>query len=328
MRSNQATVHVREFRQFHVGGILALLALASGCGAAPDANDTPSDVAATSEALRCVDEWGNPSDDPNCPWGSAWGEVSPDGGGANITHTKSPAVCVAGNVLIVSVDTQNRYRTLAFNGDDFATSWGSYGTRTFSSSPTCAPQGTSSSSFVLAGKASADNKIYASSGSMGVAASPPNPTAAPFAVVDNSHTYSSGGNPAAASNDNGVVLVAMGTDGRTIFSYWHPLPYAQHSWSQRITGPQLPSGSTAFGTPAIVFLPQSQVFHVVVRSNNAMFQTYVSATGGTFTNSGGQGVSAFDVLGLPGPYSSDPALTYATASDLETLLYLSNTKIM
>jgi hypothetical protein len=327
MRSNQSTEHGKAFRRFHTGGILAFLALASACSPAMEANDTSSSVASTSEELRCVDEWGEPTNDPNCPWSSGWGEVFPDGGGANITNTKSPAVCVASNVLIVSVDTQNHYRTLAFDGEDFATSWGTYGQRTFASSPTCAPQGASSSAFVLAGKDLASNKIYASSGTMGFGSPPPNPVGASFAVVDNSHTYSSGGNPAAASNNSGIVLVTMGTDSRTIYSYWHPLPYAQNSWGPRITGPQLPSGSSAAGTPAIVFLPENQVFHVVVRANNPMFQTYV-ASGGSFTNGGGQGVSAFDVLGLPGPFSSDPALARSTTSDLETLIYLSNTHLM
>jgi hypothetical protein len=206
-------------------------------------------------------------------------------------HYKSPAVCVsaweqgAGNNLTgwlgVSVDQNNKYEVLAFNGNvapNRSASWAVYGAKKWTSKPTCSSReqvkwsdGTTVGGFLIAGKVLGstnpptsdpnNNKIFASAGRF----APWYPSQAwqnpgfvtVFEEVDPAHrAYATGGLPALASKVDqsgfgapAAVMVFMGTDLRTIYAHVHALPYTTSTgttsgpWSQRITGPALPCDS-------------------------------------------------------------------------------------
>ena len=196
----------------------------------------------------------------------------------------------------------------------------------------CDVSGTSG--FVVAGKGSSDNKIYASPGIMAPAEEfQENPTpAGPFTAVSNT-AYSVGGAPALASGGfgtNSVVMVFMGDDNRTIYGHVRPIPYLQNSWTSRITGPQLPSGWTAVGAPAIARLPVT--FQIVVHARNAfqqhrLFETHFFGDGQYFSNNIGSPSPSWVQLPSMGTIDGDPALTYSDTHGL-TVYFRRGTQIM
>lgn len=310
-------------------GSVAMLLLA-GCGGEIDAGDDFSDTGTVSQALRCKDGNGNPINDPNCPW-KYWALLDP---ATDITHTKSPALCAKTTALTVSVDTNNRYRTLQWHLVK-ASNWGSYGSRKFASNPTCAIREDSApgqAGFVLAGKGT-DGKLYASPGTMAPAANPQNnPTAdAPWAAVSSIEYDASAGHPALANGPSGsgdiLALTFMGNDNRTIYAHSRKLPYTQNSWSSRITGPQLPSGWTAVDAPAVTrtVMTIQIVVYAVNGSQERLFMTHFDGSG---FSGGIPGSSAsWQMLASVGDIDSSPALTFSSQHGT-TVYFRRNGQIM
>jgi hypothetical protein len=353
--------------------VTSTLVLVAGCGEM-DSTDAPTKV---ETALEYVDNYGNVSSDGSQVWASpytgpdSWSRITPQGG-ADITHTSSPAVCgeittpheVSERLAIFSVDNQSHFRTIELSEagvPQFSTSWGNYGTKTFASKPTCAmrefenaPNNPTAGGFVLAGRGSAtnDHYLYASRGVFAAAGtnSPPAPLEA-FARVDsnNNDKYDVNGFPALATDGvnavgNNLAMVFMGDDNRTIYAHVHQLPYttSTYHWSARITGPVLPSGTTAVGTPSIDFaVGWAYFFHVVVRAvsggHTSFYETYFNANGtggGSFIDSTGGPYATWKQLPVTGTISSDPAVIYSPnlayyqqTLNAETLFYTSGTQI-
>lgn len=315
-----------------VASIVPAIVVLASCGVQVDTETAPP------QALRCIDAYGYPTNDPACPFPSFWNEYSPDGGGADISHSKDPALCFGPNapsLLAISVDSSSKYRTLAVNGDEFATSWGSYGNKQFSSKPSCAIRESVSglTGFVIAGKAT-DGQIYSSAGHMNNNdpndGTPVNPTADQvFTSVD-----TSGNNPTitscTASDVNcgtpEAVVFFFGSDNRTIIARRHTFPMTSGGWSGRINGPALPSTVTASGPPGVVYVPDQTAFHIVVRaSNGRLFETFFSAFSNTFF---GNPVPGWAQLTITGTISGDPSLSYSTILGYETLVFRSGSNVM
>lgn len=319
------------FRSASRFSALALVALGAGCGGAPGAGDTTGPVGAQTSKLECYDYYGEPIPDANCPWVSQWQDAAPDGG-ADLAHTVSPALCMNPNSswLIVGVDSTQHFRTLAMGQEqNFSSSWGVYAQSQgfkFGSRPACSARGTGTGIFI-AGKvvnnsdSSKNNKLFVSAGDLpnGDPEQPaPNATGT-FTVLDNTNTYTQGGNPALAFNGSQAVLVTLGVD-RFGFSRIFAYTATGNTFGSRISGPRLPSGVSVSGTPAIDFQSSQGTFHIIVRSPNTLFETYFQ--GSAFTNSGGAGGTiAFVPVPLSGPFDSDAALAYSDSTDIETLFF-------
>jgi len=318
-------------RQLIIMGMLAL----GGCGEEMGAGDSP-EIASKSSALECIS---NPND-PNCVW-KVLGRLLPaNGAGADIVHEQAPALCGNNQAAIVfSVEaTTHRYRTLQLNGSANSPTWGAYTTKAFASKPACTFREDvgSNAGIVLAGKGT-DGLIYASAG----VAAPPGlpqgvPTPGSFVAVSGT-VYSNGqtnvaGDPALSTGGftvQKVGMVFMGNDNRTIFAHLRPLPYSQNAWTARITGPQLPTGWTAFGVPSIVSLPVT--FYIVVHARNGsqdrLFATYLYGDGGYFSNAIGSPVPGWDMLPDLGSIEISPSLTLSNVHGM-TVYFLRSGQIM
>jgi hypothetical protein len=317
---NDLPVTERQWRRAWAAsrlGAAVMLLLFVGCGEGIRDGERPGDLERRSGALRCYDSNGNPSNDPDCPW-RYWSRLQPLNPNSDITHTRAPAHCgTPAGFLTVTVDTSSRYRTLQWSALSKAPNWATYGTRTFASKPACALRETAAPGqpgIVLAGKGT-DNRIYASPGTMAPLNDPQaNPVGASFAAVSNT-TYSTGGNPGMASDGFAVALVFMGTDNRTIHAHLRQLPYTQNGWSMRITGPALPSGWTAVGSPSVAMA--FWVFRILVHARNGsqdrLFEIHLVNSGNqsyfsTETGEPGQ----WRQLPVTGVIHDDPALLYST----------------
>lgn len=273
------------------------------------------------QELRCHDGYGNPHNDPNCPWKSL-SRLVPFESENDIGHRSSPAVCAGdgSTLLTVSVDPSNRYRTLQSHWFG-APEWGWYGSRTFASKPACTLRESDASGrvgFVLAGKGT-DNRIYASAGIMqpgGLPQENPIP-AGPFAPVSQT-TYTTGGAPALSTGGfvESVVMVFMGDD-RRVYAHHRAIPYLSNSWSQRVSGPQLPAGWTPVGAPTIIRLPITQQIFVLARNGaqDRLFEThfFIPPNGSApyFSNFSGYPVASFVMLPSLGRIDSEPAATFS-----------------
>jgi hypothetical protein len=346
--------------------LTCMLALCGGCSGA-GANDGEH-VGSRSSDLRYVDPTtGQVSSNPTYPWcdeilGECDFNPAAPAGGADITSTSAPAVCGGGTggvasspsrlVLFSVQSSTNVYRVMEFNSSsydpgEFTASWGSYGARAFVSKPACTlreSQPNGQPGFVVAGKSLDSSigkyRIYASAGNFSVPqpSGPVNPTAAEAFTAVGSDTYTNGGSPALAtgttSGAQGVALVAMGDDNRTVYGYFRVLFYQANSWSARITGPVLPSGWTAAGSPSIDFVTGSfNLFHIVVRATSSgisrLFETYFNPHNGSpyFSNAAGSPSPSWAQLSITDTISSDPSLTYSQNLGAETLVYLSGTQL-
>lgn len=303
---------------------VALVLVAVACGGEADevGAEVGAEVGMVGAELRCHDGYGNPYNDPNCPWKSL-SRLTPFESNNDISHRMSPAVCAGdeSTLLTISVDPSNRYRTLQSHWFG-APQWGWYGSRTFVSKPACSLRESDAegrAGFVVAGK-STDNRIYASAGIMqpgGLPQENPIP-AGPFAPVSQT-TYTTGGIPALVrgGHNDSVVMVFMGDD-RRVYAHQRAIPYLSNSWSQRITGPQLPAGWTPVGAPAIVQLPITQQIFVLARngSQDRLFEThfFVPPEGSPrFSNFSGYPSAKFVMLPDLGRIDSAPAVTASDA---------------
>jgi hypothetical protein len=310
----------------------------AACGGETDGES--SALATDSEALQRNTD----PPDPNDAFLNE-GRLTPNTASNDITHTLNPAVCadVTATFLAFSRDTSQRFRTLAFNAGVRSNSWGSYGTRVFSSGPACAmrdPSGTNRR-FVLAGKSSEDSRIYTSPGTwnpaFGAGGLPQNPTAdSPWAAIDG-NTYTVAGAPALTSGPSSMILAVVGNSNR-VHVYWHTLPWSGGSWTSRFTSPALPSGVTLVGRPAVEhfpwFVPPAGYFGIAVRATQSgvskIFVTYFMGDGTGFT--GFIPGSTPDWTEWPMPagtaINGDPAMTSSPAlGDAVTLYFRSGSKI-
>jgi hypothetical protein len=195
--------------------------------------------------------------------------------------------------------------------------------------------------FVLAAKASDDNRIYWSGGSwnpaFGSGGLPQLPTANDVWTAIDTNAYTVAGTPALASGPTSTILAAVGNSNR-LHVYWHALPWAGN-WTTRFTSPALPSGVTLVGRPAIAhfdfFVPPAGYYGIAVRATqggvNKIFVTYFMGDGSGFT--GFIPGSTPDWTEWPMPAgttisSSDPAMTSSHAlGDAVTLFFRSGTQI-
>jgi hypothetical protein len=355
----------------HFKGVVVTSVLLAGCGELGP-NDTPTKV---ETALEFIDNNGNVSSDGSWVWADpfngpdSWTPAVPQGGGADITHTSSPAVCgaiaqpglVSERLAIISVDSASHYRTIelyAPGAPEFSTSWGNYGTKTFASKPACVMRENESGQnnpdapgFVLAGRGSAtgDHYLYASRGIFTALGTftPPVPLEA-WARVDSNNKYDVNGSPSVATDGvnavgSNLVMVVMGDDNRTIYAYVRSLPYTSHSWSARITGPLLPTGTTAVSAPSIDFIQGFvYIFHIVVRATTngqtKLYETYFvadgSGLGGHFSDIKVHPPGFWAALPVTGPISGDPVISYSPnlalyqqTMNAETLFFTSGTQI-
>jgi hypothetical protein len=305
----------------------AMVSLLSGCGAAgtSDADGASKDK----QGLECVS---------NCDEGVFFrGGLFPvnfvdlPGG-----HMMAPALCSSpsNGFVAISVDEYNEYRVLEFNGDANYSNWDIYDTDannnayTWNSKPACALTDSNTFNgepgFMVVGKGS-DNTLHNADGQMAPSGNPQSTNAEQIEVDEqiSSTTYSAGSPGVASSQDssgNGLVVVAIIDDQRTLNIYTKPFPVLWTYWSSVFKGPKLPAGWTAIGAPAIASEPNNKwavVVHARNGSTDAIFRTIVTAPynkNPTFsllwTRLGGS---------LNVEIDDDPALTWDSTLSTETL---------
>lgn len=305
----------REPRTCIGSGALLLAGLLALTGCAVETGELDADQASRSQALQC-----SPSG-PGCPWNNPMARHATGNVANDIDHRKSPALLTAeAGGLTISTDTSNRYRTLAWHTVPAAT-WGSYGTKQFSSRPTITYRENDASGltgFVMGGKAT-DNTLWTSAGRYSAFANPPaNPVAVEAWTQVSTTAYTVNGSPALGTNPSAMVMIFMGDDRRTVYAHTRDLPYVGNSWSARITGPTLPSGWSVYGAPGILF--QGVTFTIVVHAENAtrtsdrLYATHFYAAGPSgpenFSSNIGTAPGVWTQLPSLGIIDGDPAITY------------------
>jgi hypothetical protein len=275
------------------------------------------------------------------------GAETPNPSSNDIVHYFDPALCgdEVATFLMVSVDSQNHYRTL-FNDQEIRPSaWGSYGTKPFASRPACAMRELGASGghgFVLVGKGT-DNLLYASPGSWdpqlhdGTALNPTADTA--WTAIDTATTYPTGGSPALATNAalNAMVLAYVNTNnhGNKLVVREHALPYAQsRNWSAEIAAPALPVGWSGVGTPGITWEPDFNnlfqiVLHVKSGTQSRLLMTYFDPATRLFSGAIPGSPPSWKQIST-GSFSvdSDPALAYSPTLDTTTLYFRHGTQLV
>jgi len=298
---------VRAATGLSVIGALSLLG--SGCSVETGALQEP-DTGTETQALH-ENAWRN--------WSSRE---------ASTAINDEPTIC--SNTVGYVVGVRNSDQRYYLKRTSFSTNpnWKQFGTKTFSSPPSCSMQYAypdTNPLFLLAGKGT-DNRIYVIEGTLPTATDlvPPNPDwTGPWAQVSSSEfSGSSNGRPALGTNNSRVVLTYL--NNNRIYARYRNLPYGSNSWSSVVTAPQFPAGVTVTGIPAITYVRGStNRFTIMVRGTNAgatgLYWIYF--TGTAFQGSWGQ---AF----IPGTISSDPAMEYDTVYNALTLYYRSGNEVI
>lgn len=300
---------------------------ALGCGADADFQHDvrEGDLGSTSRDLR------HPGG--NADVYRSWSAVQDSNGGE--TFVDDPALCAsASGFTVVARDSTNRFKTITYQTGFTASSWSSYGTRSFNSKPACASTDAVDSSgqkayqIVLAGKDSASNKLYASLGQADNQsdADPVNPDPLTVWAKVSDDVYASG--PAVSVGRGRIVVLGRKSDNR-LYAHYRTLPYNQGSWSGAIQAPALPTGWTLQGAAAAAMTTSGVNLHtVVVRARNSqnvsrLYFTYFKDTG--FVRSAT--APNLDWIEIPTGgvtvSSSDPALEYDTGIGTLTLYFRS-----
>jgi hypothetical protein len=215
------------------------------------------------------------------------------------------------------------------------TTWTAFGTRQFSSAPSCVfekpfrfSNPPTDFKFVLAGKGT-DNRIYAVPGHQPVTTPMQNPTwdgawAEAKTSTETSPTYAGNyGRPAIGSNGNLIALVFLNSD-RKVHARTHATPFANNGWSALKDGPALPAGVTSDGIPAITYdrgpnsRPINKFVVAVLGVSNGSAGIYWIYFDG---NAWGSWNQAF----LTEPVLSDPALEYDDQSNALSLYFKTDT---
>jgi hypothetical protein len=317
-----------------VSGVIATSALVTGCGAGvgEGTEESTASIATNSEALQVNPYFQEPEEfrDP-------WGYVQASGG-TQADHTIGPAVCtsIQRAFLTFSRDVAGSYRSLANVTGGFSNSWGTYGNRKFGTRPACTMlSGTAvTAKFLIFGRGTlnaqnqTDQRLFWSQGNWDASGYPINPTPdTVWTAMPGSNTYNINGSPAAATGFSEEVVVTFLGDDNRIYAHRRT---SQGTWGNRVQGPNLPSGWTAAGTPAITFVGNwLSEYMIIVRAWNAQGQSaffYTFFYNGQFYGIGFPGAS-FTQVPLPGgapPVNGDPALEWDYFLDTLTLYYVSN----
>lgn len=310
----------------------ALLATAAtGCSAAaPDAGVTEEETGTASDGLASG-QW------------RTWSALFTTG----FDYYEDPGVCAnVPNASTVAVlrDSDKKYllRSVIHGGDS---DWAVFDGQTFVSAPACttlatfAPVSTDPNLFVIAGKA-VDNRIYTLVGTMTPSnfITPPSqstgdpPVASTWSQLGTS-SYGIAGDavPALASSGSRVVIVfrARSSIGpiQRIYLHTGAIPFS-NSWSDRITAPSMPFGTTAVGTPAIAFIGNAEndlydnKFVIMVRTqqNGLVWSLFDGVS--TFTDlQPGPGTRYWNDAFLPYSLISDPAVEWDPELNFLTLYY-------
>jgi hypothetical protein len=216
--------------------------------------------------------------------------------------------------------------------------WGKYGgsgsLRKLGGHPACGFLATSGSPypFVLLAKGanapdgSVDRRLFWSKGNWTVSGSAPPPASATsWAAIDGTQ-YATNGNPAVGTRDGQLVVVYLKDNGQLAGNYW-----TGSAFSGTLSHPNLPSGWTGVGTPAIAFAESwSQKFSIFVRAKNAsnqyrIYETFFETN--HFTGAAGGGAGVYQLVTLPPgapSVQSDPAYEYDNYNFFGGTLYYRN----
>lgn len=205
--------------------------------------------------------------------------------------------------------------------------WKQFGLRQFVSSPSCVFQQPffslsdlpSDQLFLMAGK-STDGRIYTIEGTLvgGGTEFPLNPDwTGPWVQVSPTQYSPTNGHPALGSDRNRVVVTFL-NDNR-IHAHAQTLPYTSGpaGWGPRIDGPTLPSGVTANGVPAIVYVGgATNRFVVMVRgvSGGVPGLYWIYFDGTAFLGN-------WSRLSIPEVVDSDPSLEWDGHNDTITVYF-------
>ncbi|HTQ02379.1 MAG TPA: hypothetical protein VMI54_00930 [Polyangiaceae bacterium] len=272
------------------------------------------------------------------------GTEGPSVASNDIVHYSDPALCSdeVATFLIVSTDSQHHYRTLFNDQEVRPSTWGSYGTKQFSSRPACAMRELGASGghgFVLVGKGT-DNVLYASPGSWDPHmhdGTPVNPTADTAWTAIDSTTYPTSGSPALATNaaTNAMVVTYVNANGgNKVVVREHALPYEQQgsNWSAEIAAPALPAGWSGVGTPGITWEPNfNNLFQIVVHvksgTQSRLLMTYFDPATRKFSGAIPGSPPGWKQLPIADTVDSDPALAYSPTLNTTTLYFRSGTQL-
>jgi hypothetical protein len=231
--------------------------------------------------------------------------------------------------FLVAQTTASQYQVRSF-GRIANPSWSTISTRTFNSAPTCTPErfpGTTDGRFLVAGRNSADGRIYVAQGLQGPnpagSGTPPNPTfTIGFTQINTTSFTGSNGHPALATSNSRVALAYK--NGNRVSVHRQTLPYSASNWGAAINSPLLPTGVTAAGVPAIVFMSGSfNKFVVMSRGTSGGVDGlyWIFFNGNTFE---GTWTQAF----TPVTVSSDPTLEYDRSFNALTLYFRSGNEVL
>ena len=313
-------------------GAVLFLSFVAGCGGEAPASDYETNTDALTRTSA-----------PGTEFGEKEGTLMP-GESADITHFMSPAVCSDADFtfLAVTADSAGKYRTLFYFGSGWRTPNWAFpdANRQFASKPACTmlERGLNDfPSFVIVGKGT-DNLMYSS---MGFWDPNPNPdgtfqdpvASTTFQPISPSN-FGTGGIPALATDESASQIALAFLDNSAgmnrLRARRHLLPFGMSIWEPSILAPALPSGLTALGAPAIVWLNSwAGQFQIVVRVRNAALQTRLIAI--YFNGSSFSGI----IPGSPPTWSetgitnveSDPALAFNATLNTVTLVFRRGTKL-
>lgn len=327
-RSKKPRTSVARWGQKELGAAL-VASFVTGCGG----DALVSEYETSTEALTRPDA-------PGTEFGEKEGLLIPGPGApSDITHYLSPAVCSDADFtfLTVTADSAGRYRTLFYFGSGWRTdNWAFQDyNKQFASKPACTmlerglddfPQ------FLIVGKGK-DNLMHSSTGFWDSNPLPdgtfhdPTPAAA-FQAISPSNFGTGGGIPALATDESfsqvALAFIDNSSGMNRVRARRHLLPFGMHVWEPSILAPALPSGWTALGAPAIVWLNNwAGHFQLVVRVRNSSSQTKLIAI--YFNGWGFSGIipgspPTWSETGITG-VDSDPALAYSAALNTVTLYF-------
>jgi len=209
--------------------------------------------------------------------------------------------------------------------------WKQFGARQFNSAPSCVFQqpfwdtttSPSDKLFLMAGK-SIDNRIYVIQGEFtgefvpGDSFAMENPDwTGPWAQLSATTYSGTNGLPALGSSRERVVVTFL--DGGRLYAHAQTLPYTNSAaaWGGRIQGPLLPSGVTASGVPAIIYMDgATESFVVMIRGT-------AGTTAGLYWVyfDGSQFVGPWHQTPTTNPVDSDPSLEWDGNHDTVTVYF-------
>jgi len=306
-----------------------------GCGAPEDSGDQSADVETRTDEIVTINPLAQPDE---------FKYVSPIA--PLSTGTGDPAFCTPHaphSMIMFTRDTSNFIQGMADN-QGARGSWGKYGgsgsLRKLGGRPACGFLAESSNPypFVILAKGanapdgSVDRHLFWSKGNWTYDpyTSPPPSAQTQWAAIDGTQ-YATNGNPAVGTHNGELVVVYLKDNGQLAGNYW-----TGSAFSGTLSHPNLPTGWTGVGTPAIAFAESwSQKFSIFVRAKNAsnqyrLYETFFETN--HFTSAAGGGTGVWQQVTLPPgapSLGSDPAYEFDNVQSFYsgTLYYRNGTRI-